>query len=286
MKPSLLFRNEIFLLRPLLQYSRERIVSTSQHNNWKWWEDPSNTDPKYTRNFLRNTLESSDIQESEFNSLFESVQNLNQQLDNKIHSILARTTHFLWQHGAFILHRHAFYEFNHEPTVQLQAVKYAVKMICRNPTKLRETLCEEMMQFLQSPKQNKLFSIAGCLIYPTRDYFVFTHSTEDVPRIMLVPNNKVIEFDSHWKILCTYNGRLDTCAEFYLQYMTPALWKQTKRGRFGKLRNPRFLDLPPAILRSLIVITTKGGEIVAAPQVNMFTRALSGYNTKIVFTIN
>lgn len=44
------------IIRPLLDYSREQLQSYAQQQGLKWIEDPSNQDPRFTRNFIRHHI--------------------------------------------------------------------------------------------------------------------------------------------------------------------------------------------------------------------------------------
>lgn len=49
-------RNEYMICRPLLNVSKSFIKQYQQENDFKYYEDDSNKDSKYTRNYLRNQL--------------------------------------------------------------------------------------------------------------------------------------------------------------------------------------------------------------------------------------
>ena len=44
------------IIRPFLLNRKEEFVEWGKRNNVEWFEDPSNEDQKYTRNFIRHTL--------------------------------------------------------------------------------------------------------------------------------------------------------------------------------------------------------------------------------------
>jgi tRNA(Ile)-lysidine synthase len=50
------FQKERFLLRPLLPFKKEELISFAKNHNWAFVEDSSNESNKYTRNFLRNQI--------------------------------------------------------------------------------------------------------------------------------------------------------------------------------------------------------------------------------------
>ena len=50
-------RQGIFLHRPLLAFSKERLIATLKAQNQQWIEDPSNRDMRYSRNALRQSLD-------------------------------------------------------------------------------------------------------------------------------------------------------------------------------------------------------------------------------------
>ncbi len=50
------FQKKRFLLRPLLPFKKEELISFAKNHNWTFVEDSSNESNKYTRNFLRNQI--------------------------------------------------------------------------------------------------------------------------------------------------------------------------------------------------------------------------------------
>lgn len=59
-----LIRNGITLLRPLLNFPKDRIKKTLQAQNQEWIEDPSNQNPRFFRGKLRNFLQEEGLSSS------------------------------------------------------------------------------------------------------------------------------------------------------------------------------------------------------------------------------
>jgi tRNA(Ile)-lysidine synthase len=56
MPQEIAFANDVTLIRPLLNFSRQALLSYAKQNNLKWIEDESNFDIAFDRNFLRHQV--------------------------------------------------------------------------------------------------------------------------------------------------------------------------------------------------------------------------------------
>ena len=155
------------LIRPLLTYSKEAIYSLAALHNWKWREDSSNLEIKYTRNKLRN--EFIPQMEREIPTLKESVMCLvstfqeNQQLlENSIqpiYQVIKQTKAFYFDD---------FDRLSHEERIcLLQKLSYPTSIL-REIEKLRKS------------QKGKSIIIQGAEIYRESDCFLFLSEQETV----------------------------------------------------------------------------------------------------------
>jgi tRNA(Ile)-lysidine synthase TilS/MesJ len=68
------------LLRPLLSYTKEDILSYAQEKKLTWQEDSTNTDTRYTRNRLRSKLANSD-KAGDFEKIYHRLSSVYKELD-------------------------------------------------------------------------------------------------------------------------------------------------------------------------------------------------------------
>lgn len=68
-----LIRNGITLLRPLLNFPKDRIKKTLQAQNQEWIEDPSNQNPRFFRGNLRNFLHEEGLTSSRLYNVMEKL---------------------------------------------------------------------------------------------------------------------------------------------------------------------------------------------------------------------
>lgn len=74
------------ILRPLLYFSKAKIIRYARRQKLKWREDTTNQDPKYLRNYLRLSVipRLTDKQRSELLKNLEQILKTNKQIDKKI----------------------------------------------------------------------------------------------------------------------------------------------------------------------------------------------------------
>lgn len=78
------------LLRPLLDYEKSEIINYAKNHKILWREDPSNTDTRYTRNYLRHHVvpKLTQGQKSQLKILLNELRELNYELDKHIINLL------------------------------------------------------------------------------------------------------------------------------------------------------------------------------------------------------
>ena len=81
------------LLRPLLSYTKGELYSYAEQHHLKWREDPSNTDKKYSRNWIRHNVvpRLSAVQRQTLLNSHQTMKDLNMMIDAMIDGLLPRS---------------------------------------------------------------------------------------------------------------------------------------------------------------------------------------------------
>lgn len=74
------------IIRPLVQYPKQRLIDYAKDNQLVWREDSTNTDTRYKRNYIRHNVLSqfSDGRKAQLNILLERLDELNKMIDVEI----------------------------------------------------------------------------------------------------------------------------------------------------------------------------------------------------------
>jgi len=78
------------IVRPLLEYDKERIYEYAHNHAVSWREDPTNTDTRYTRNYLRAKIlpKLSPSQRAQLTILLDELLTINHELDHHLINLL------------------------------------------------------------------------------------------------------------------------------------------------------------------------------------------------------
>lgn len=167
-------KNGIYV-RPLLPFSRERILNWAQKKEWKWREDSSNQETKYVRNRLRHDVI------PELKNTFPGF------LENFKNSI-----EYLNQCALFIRNQTSLLRFelfdNLEPDPELVKVSLQVMSELENPEtfvyflfkEFGFTAWKDMVKLLDAQPGKQIFSKTHRLI-KDRDYLLLTPIREEAP---------------------------------------------------------------------------------------------------------
>lgn len=110
------FKSTQNLIRPLLGYSKQQILSYAKSNNLEWREDSTNTNPKYLRNKLRLELDKSkDVQESIY-----QIHNQLKKINTKADKYVKQITDYVYDEGSISRFRFSSLPFNVGSEVLLQ----------------------------------------------------------------------------------------------------------------------------------------------------------------------
>lgn len=256
MKQSSLYESgEVCLMRPFLNFTKDRIISTCKENQWKWWEDKSNSNTKYTRNYIREKM-NSEFDFETLHSIFKNTCKVNEEMESQILSFLQSTSLFYWKFGAFSIDKNLFQSFDDNITLQTMGIRWALNLICRR--NIRTSLLEELITFMRQKHaiRNK-FSISGIVVSEHKNSFYFVHETNNVAPVEIKNGSNVatsVELDKKFVFfLCEPNVR-----DLQVSYIDPFIWGKVKRKY-------NFVKIPKPILSSLVVITYQ----MAPPHTNV-----------------
>lgn len=123
MKRSLV-RNDVVLLRPLLDFSKERIKNTLRAKNQEWIEDPSNKNPLFFRGRLRHFLQEEGLSSPRLLEIMKKLQNDADFIYTSLYQSLESITNL--QEGGYItLHKKAFNDLH--PTIAQRVVSFLLQ---------------------------------------------------------------------------------------------------------------------------------------------------------------
>jgi tRNA(Ile)-lysidine synthase len=170
MKPKTMMGN-LTILRPLLNFHKQDLITYLQQQNQPWIEDPTNHNPKYTRTQMR--------------SLIPILQNAGITSDriNQTTQHLARAADFLQQHTQEWLMQNAitndaqimlpvqpWLELHIE--MQLRTLSASLRHIQPHKPELRYEKLESLRLEMQTPNQFKRRTLHYCIITKYQNYYI------------------------------------------------------------------------------------------------------------------
>ena len=93
--PKILIKENLQIIRPLLSFSKERLINTCNFFNVKWIEDSSNLDIQYERPRVRKELsKKTSIQLTKLEKEFKKRKNHNEKVEKKIRDFFMNNLYF------------------------------------------------------------------------------------------------------------------------------------------------------------------------------------------------
>ncbi len=147
--PKILIKENLQIIRPLLSFSKERLISTCNFFNVRWIEDSSNYNLKYERPRVRKELnEKPAIQLIKLEKEFKKIKNQNEEIEKRIRNFFVRNLVF-FEYGVFQINKKNFVKSSKELKIEILkkilttasgkifppreiSVKYLIKLIQSN----------------------------------------------------------------------------------------------------------------------------------------------------------
>tara|TARA_B100000963_G_C22615645_1_gene667189 strand:- start:235 stop:1506 length:1272 start_codon:yes stop_codon:yes gene_type:complete len=117
--PKILIKDNLQIIRPLLSFSKKRLISTCNFFNVKWIEDSSNLDLYYERPRVRRDLgEKTTSQLAKIEKEFKKQKKYNEVMENKIRNFFM-TNLIFYEYGAFQVDKNKFLKCNKELKIEI-----------------------------------------------------------------------------------------------------------------------------------------------------------------------
>jgi tRNA(Ile)-lysidine synthase len=106
--PKILIKENLQIIRPLLSFSKERLINTCNFFNVKWIEDSSNLNIQYERPRVRKELkEKSTNQLTKIEKEFKKIKKYNEEIEKNIRSFFMNYLNF-FEYGVFQIDKSKF----------------------------------------------------------------------------------------------------------------------------------------------------------------------------------
>lgn len=181
----------VYLLRPMLNISKERIIEYLHNKAWQWVEDPSNQNSQYERIALRKILQNLPAQHSL--NICHSSRKVARCDDFIATYTLAKYQELasIDEYGAINIDKTKLIALHEE--VIYRILKIALKQINRTGLPIKGGSLAQLQQKLLSSKGRCKFTFYGCEIINNAQYIKLFRELASMPmQIMIKPNEHAI----------------------------------------------------------------------------------------------
>ncbi|MAI29787.1 MAG: tRNA lysidine(34) synthetase TilS [Rickettsiales bacterium] len=117
--PRILIKENLQILRPLLGFSKQRLISTCNFFNVKWIEDSNNFNLQYERPRVREELgKKTANQILKLEEQFKKTKNQNEEMEKKIRNFFIKNLNF-FEYGVFQIDKNKFLQCDKKLKVQI-----------------------------------------------------------------------------------------------------------------------------------------------------------------------
>lgn len=170
--------NHVKIIRPLLAFSKSRLLATLKETNQEWIEDPSNHNEDYTRVRIRKQLENFPNSSEIFDrvlALTTKFGNFRKHLESYIEQQLSDNTEIYSQDGYAILHKEIFFSE--------ELLAYLIKKLSTKPKQTRSEKIKKLQQSLMQDNFKKA-SLSGLIFEKQYDDTIIIYNEKNKPSII------------------------------------------------------------------------------------------------------
>jgi len=139
-------REGILIYRPLLNFSKERLIATLRARNQEWIEDPSNKSPTYFRGRFRAHLKEEGLTSERLTTVMEKLQEDADFINTSLTTALQNTV-AVFEEGYFSLNREQFKSLH--PALAKRMISLLIKWFSAAPYPPRSTQVEQALKKVQ-----------------------------------------------------------------------------------------------------------------------------------------
>ena len=159
--PKILIKENLQIIRPLLGFSKERLIDTCNFFNVRWIEDSNNCNEKYERPRVRKELSKKPvIQLIKLEKEFKKKKDQNEEIEKKIRNFCFSNLSF-FEYGVFQINKKKFLKSNKE--LKIEILKKILTTASGKIFPPKEVSVKNLIKLIQS---NKCFkhTLHGCLL--------------------------------------------------------------------------------------------------------------------------
>ena len=205
--PKILIKENLQIIRPLLSFSKERLIKTCNFFNVKWVEDSSNLNIQYERPRVRKELkEKSTSQLTKIDKEFNKIKKYNEIMERKIRNFFLNYLNF-FEYGVFQIDKNRFLECSKE--LKIEILK---KILTTSSGKIFPPRDVSIRNLIKSMQSNRCFryTLHSCLLeINSKKISVFreTSSIREVKKIIpkgkpYLWDNRFFLYSKNFKIEC------------------------------------------------------------------------------------
>ena len=159
--PKILIKENLQIIRPLLGFSKERLINTCNFFNVRWIEDSSNCNEEYERPRVRKELSKKPvIQLIKLEKEFKKKKNQNEEIEKKIRNFFVSNLSF-FEYGVFQINKKKFLKSSKE--LKIEILKKILTTASGKIFPPREVSVKNLIKLIQSTPCFK-HTLHSCLL--------------------------------------------------------------------------------------------------------------------------
>ena len=205
--PKILIKENLQIIRPLLSFSKERLISTCNFFNVTWIEDSSNLNIQYERPRIRKELDKKTASQlTKIKKEFNKIKKYNEIMERKIRNFFLNYLNF-FEYGVFQIDKNRFLECSKE--LKIEILK---KILTTSSGKIFPPREVSIRNLIKSMQSNRCFryTLHSCLLeINSKKISVFreTSSIREVKKIIpkgkpYLWDNRFFLYSKNFKIEC------------------------------------------------------------------------------------
>ncbi len=171
------YRNDYLLYKPLLKHSKSSLLEYLKTHTYQYFEDSSNQDEKYLRNYFRHNFSDTLIKEYE-----KGIQNSFEYLQNDLYSLIPSTQPIIFK-------KLSIYKFNTDPNIAIKLIDSDLKKRGVIITKKTRDEIVEKKQVVISHKFAVSIEEDTIYIAPYRKEIKMEKKFKELCRVKKIPSN-------------------------------------------------------------------------------------------------
>ncbi|MGI4776064.1 MAG: tRNA lysidine(34) synthetase TilS [Janthinobacterium lividum] len=200
---SINYYNNIRILRPLYNITKNELVQYLKFSNIKWFEDISNQNTKYLRNKIRNNLsESSEDLNKKITQKLAEVDFRAKSINSDLIIAMAESA-TIYQYGLAVLDITKFCSYCYE--VKLRLIGLLLNIISGNRKLPRADSIDMIIKLLTGQAEDFSKTLHGCCLKRTRlELLIFRGFGKIIPRSLEIKSQQKIKWDDRFSL--EYHG--------------------------------------------------------------------------------